>query len=196
MTSLRGLATAAAVVLCVVTGTAQAQDVGRIQSDVLVLDPERLFEETRLGRRMLADHQAQREELAARNRKLEAELEAEERQLTEQRPTLAPADFRDLADAFDEKVQGIRRDSERRVRDLEGERERLPVLFLRQVEPVLIEVMRDSGGVLLLDARTVLLRADAVDATDTAIARIDRAIGDGAATTEEGDPKGTPDPGK
>ena len=102
-----------------------------MQSDILVLDPERLFEETRLGKRMLADHQAEREELAARNRKLEAELEAEEKRLTELRDETSPEEFRDMADAFDAKVQKIRRDSERRVRDLERERERLPLMFLR-----------------------------------------------------------------
>lgn len=190
MTSLRRLTSAAAVALCVVAGSADAQDIGIVQSQVLVLDPERLFEKTLLGRRMLAEHQAQREDMAARNRKLEAELEAEERRLTGQRSGLAPVKFRELADAFDEKVQNIRRDSERRVRDLERERERLPVVFLRQVEPVLIEVMRDSGGVVLLDARTVLLRADAIDVTDTAIARVDGAIGDGAPAPEAG---ATPD---
>jgi len=170
-----------------------AQELGVAQSELLVIDPERLFEETMLGGRMMAEHQAEREELAARNRKLEAELEAEEQHLTALRAETAPEAFREMADAFDARVQEIRRDSDRRARDLELERERLPILFLRRVEPLLVDVMRAAGGVVLLDARTVLLRADAIDVTDTAIDRIDRSIGDGSASRE--DDQIPPEPG-
>ena len=177
---LRALCLAAATAFCSVAAPSGAQDVGIVQSQILVLDVERLFEETRLGQRMTAEHQAQREELAARNRKLEAELEAEEQRLTDIRSETSPDEFRALADAFDAKVQEIRRDSERRALDLERDRELLPRMFLRAVEQALFDVMRESGGVAVLDARTVLFRADAIDITDTAIARIDETIGDGA----------------
>jgi len=49
------------------------------------------------------------------------------------------------------------------------------------------------GGVVLLDARTVLLRADAVDITDAAIARIDAAIGDGKPPSEESESPPAPE---
>lgn len=185
MTVLRGLAVAAFALACLGTPQARAQDLGIIQNEILVLDPEQLFEETELGQRMLADHQAEREKLAARNRRLEAELEAEEQRLTELRAETSPEEFRDMADAFDAKVQEIRRDSERRVVDLERDRERLPIQFLRAVEPVLTEVMREAGGAVVLDARTVLFRSDAVDVTDTAITRINQAIGDSLPGPEE-----------
>ena len=161
-----------------------------VQSQILVLDLERLFEESLLGQRMISDHKTEREAMAARNRKLEAELEAEEQRLTGLRAETSPVKFRELADAFDAKVQKIRRDSERRVLDLERDRERLPIAFLRQVEPVLTQVMRDVGGMVVLDARTVLFRAEAVDMTDTAIVRIDKVIGtDGPGETPTDPPQ-------
>lgn len=184
MTCLRGLAVAAVALICLGTPQARAQDVGIVQNDIIVLDPERLFEQTELGKRMVADHQAEREKLAARNRKLEAELEAEEKRLTEMRAETSPEEFRDLADAFDAKVQEIRRDSERRVVDLERDRDRLPLQFLRAVEPIVTEVMREAGGVVVLDARTVLFRAESIDVTDTVIRRIDRTLGDSVPGTE------------
>lgn len=158
---------------------ARSQDVGVIQSDILVLDPDRLFSETLFGKRLNEQYLAQREELIARNRKLETELEAEERALTDLRATTEPEDFRALADAFDEKVQQIRRDSDRAVRDLERSRERAPVIFMRAVEPVLVEILQDAGGAVVLDVRSVLLRANVIDITDLAIGRIDERIGDG-----------------
>ena len=163
----------------------QAQDIGVVQSEILVLDPERLFSQTQLGERMTAEYQAAREALSQRNRRLEAELEAEEQDLTEQRETLSPQAFRDLADEFDAKVQRIRRESDTAVRNLERRWELAPVSFMRQVEPVLVEVMKDAGGVVILDARSVLLRADVVDITDLATTRINAEIGKGAVPQPE-----------
>lgn len=152
---------------------ALAQSVGVVQSDILVVDPERLFESTKLGQAMAAEVQAEREALIALNRNLEAELEAEEKALTALRDETSPEEFRDLADAFDTRVQEIRRESERRVRDLERSRERAPIEFMRQVEPVLVELMREAGAVVVLDRRSVLLRDDVVDITVIAAQRID-----------------------
>ena len=186
MTWLRGLFAATVIMLAGLWGPPiAAQDIGVVRSDILLLDPERLFEETKLGQRMLADHQAERETLAARNTQLYAELEAEEKRLTELRAETPPADFREMADAFDAKVQALRQESDRRVRDLERDRERLPLVFLRTVEPVLTGVMHDAGGLVVLDARTVMFRAEVIDITSTAIDRIDREIGDGTQTEAE-----------
>jgi len=150
-----------------------SQDVGVVQSEILVLDPERLFEVTQLGQAINAELLAEREAIIARNRALETELEAEELALTKQRDTTSPEEFRVLADAFDEKVQAIRRDSERRVRDLERNRERAPIEFMRQVEPVLQSIMREAGASIVMDRRSILLLSDVVDVTDIAAARID-----------------------
>lgn len=153
-----------------------AQDVGVVQSPIVLLDPERLFEQTKLGKSLAAAVEAERLELIALNRKLEGELESEEKALTEKRANTTPEEFRDLADAFDAKVQQIRRDSERRARDLERNRERAPRDFLRQVEPILVALMRETGAVAVLDRRSVLLSADVVNITELAIQRIDRAF--------------------
>ena len=179
--ALRGLVIAAlaGIVGAAPLSPARAQNVGIVQSDILVVDPERLFELTELGRAMAAEHQAAREDLAARNRKLESELEAEERRLTELRATTDPEEFSRMADAFDMRVQELRSDSERRVRDLERDREEMPLVFLRRVEPVLLDVMRDARAEVILNARTVLYRTGSVDITEVAAQRIDAAVGTG-----------------
>lgn len=182
----------AIVCICTVTGAVAgpvlAQSVGVIQSEILVVDPERLFDETLLGQRMTAEYQAKREGLAADNRKLEASLESEEQMLTDLRSEISPDEFRQMADAFDAKVQEIRKESERRVRDLERSRDSAPLIFMRQVEPVLIDIMREAGGVVVIDARTVLLRAEVIDISDVAITRINAVIGDGSTPADQEQP--------
>lgn len=158
-------------------GAALAQEAPAAQTSILVLDPDRLFQGSKFGQKMLAEHQVAREALAADNRRLEAELEAEEQRLTDIRSETPPEDFAEMANAFDDRVQEIRRDSDRRVNDLERERERLPIEFLRTVEPIMIALMEEIGGEVVLDRRTVMFRAGAIDVTDRAIARIDAELG-------------------
>ncbi len=156
-----------------------AQDVGTVQSEVIILDTDRLFFETQFGRRLMQRYEAAQAKLNADNTKTANALEAEERELTAKRNTMTSEAFRALADAFDEKVQKIRNDRERLGRDLERQREVAPINFMNQIKPILADVMGESGAVVILDARTVLLGIEGIDVTDNAIKAIDDAIGDG-----------------
>lgn len=159
---------------------------------ILVLDTERLFVDSAPGRAFLDRYNDERETLIARNRSIEEELRQEEQELTQKRQQLSADAFRKLADAFDEKVREIREESEQASRDLELRREQAPFLLLRQAESVLFDIMRETGGAVILDARQVLVRSDAVDITERAIERVNEAmenqLGDEAATPEEAAP--------
>jgi len=150
---------------------------------------------------LIDQYQNEREKLIATNRRIEAELRAEEKSLTEQRPEMAPDAFRSAADSFDAKVRDLRADNERRALDLERGREIAPLSLMRMAEPILVDLMRDAGGTIILDSRQVLLRANVIDITDLAILRIDEAIGDGSAQdldpglAEEGAPEEAPGEG-
>lgn len=166
-----------------------AQDLGVVQSDILVVDADQLFANTDLGRQISAELEQERDALIARNRELEAELESEEQALTELRTQTNPQEFRDLADAFDIKVQTIRAESERRARDLERKSNQARLRFMQTVEPVLIEIMQDAGATVIMDGRGILLRAGAIDITDTAIIRINDRLGAKSPdTAADGDP--------
>ncbi|HEY9039203.1 MAG TPA: OmpH family outer membrane protein [Roseovarius sp.] len=170
-------------------GAARAQDAGAVQSEILTLDPDRLFANTMVGQRLTAQYEAERDRLIASNRELEAELRAEEQALTDARKGMTPKEFRAKADAFDAKVRSIRQENDRKARDLERGREIAPLSLMRIAEPVLVELMRETGGKIILDNRQVLLRADAIDITDLAVARIDARIGDGSdLNAEDGAP--------
>ena len=160
-------------------GPARAQQLGVVQSDVLVIDIERLLAETAYGQRLQAGIEAERDALIARNERVATELEEEEQALTELRATTPPDEFRQMADAFDTKVTQLRRESERLSRDLERQRDLAPVQFMRVVQPVLGDILTEADAVALLDVRSVILRADVADVTDIAISRIDAAIGEG-----------------
>ncbi|HBM62085.1 MAG TPA: outer membrane chaperone Skp [Citreicella sp.] len=168
---------------CVLSaGAASAQDATRagvVQSPILTLEVDRLYADSAYGRKVTAALEEQGADLAAENRRIESDLTEEERRLTEQRRSLPPAEFRALADDFDQKVQALRREQDAKARmlgDLSDNRRRQ---FLAEAEPVLAELMREAGAAVILDKRQVLLAAEVIDITETAISRIDAEIGEG-----------------
>lgn len=161
-------------------GKAQGLSTGVPRSDILVLEPDRLFAESAFGRRLTAEVEAQGTQIAAENRAIEAELTSEERELTTRRAELPIDEFRALAAAFDEKVQRLRREQDTKARELGNRTEEAQGRFLAAVQPVLATLMQEAGAVAILERRAVFLSADLIDITDRAIALVDARIGDGS----------------
>ncbi len=165
---------------------ALAQDIRPVpQAPILTIESDRLYAESAFGKRVAAQIDAEESVLLEENRKIEGELVAEEQRLTELRAEMKPEEFRKLADSFDERVQKIRRLQDGKARDIveSGDTER--GIFIRVAQPVLIDLMREAGAGVILERRSVLFSANAIDITDIAIARLDEAIGDGADLAEE-----------
>ena len=158
------------------SGALRAQELGVTQAPVVVLDTEQVFSATLIGRAIAKDLEEQVRALAAENKRIAAELEAEELALTEQRPTLPPAEFRALADAFDQKVQRIRAEQDGKQRALQRRREAERQSFLDDIAPILSQIAVEHGAVVILERRSVLLSASSIDITEEAIRRINAAL--------------------
>lgn len=184
MGALRGflmvLALAAAALPAVRPTPVAAQTLGRVVSPLLTVDRDRLFSGSLYGQRVNRELEAASNAMAQETRKIEAALEEEEKALTAQRATLEPEAFRALADAFDEKVQALRKERESAEANLRQQIEDAQLEFFDRIGPVLGQLVRERGAVLIVDRRAILLAAADVDITDAAIARIDAELGDGA----------------
>jgi Skp family chaperone for outer membrane proteins len=161
---------------------AQQQQPDLVRSPVLMIDFEEVFVTSMFGQRVLDEVRAETEELAAQNRRIEAALDAEEKSLTERRPTMSVEEFRAEAEAFDEKVEGIRQAQDAKERALRQATPEAREALLRASTPIIGQLMADRGGAIVLDRRSVLIAIDAIDITDEAIAAIDAAIGQGEST--------------
>ena len=185
------------------------QALGTVVSPILLVDRERLFAESAYGMRITSLLEAERQRQEARTRAVEEELKAEELALTEERASLSVEEFRARADAFDAKVEEMRRERDQAESALLGEIERARAQFLQQISPALAGILQDYGALMMLDKRLALLAARQVDVTDEAIARIDAALaqsGDAQvpetplpleipAIEPEGQPENDPGPG-
>ena len=176
---MRAAVLAAWIACAAGAAAAQAPQV-EVPPPLLIFDGERLLAESELGRTLNAEVEEAARRLAEENRRIEADLLAEERALTARRAELTPEEFRPLAQAFDEKVQRLRGEQDEKERALADLREEGRQRFFQQAVPVLSDILRERGALVLIDRRQVFLSADAIDITDMAIARIDAAAAEPA----------------
>ena len=158
------------------TGQDFSRDMGQVFAPILLIDRERLFAESAYGMRVSAELEGERQRQEARTRAIEDALKAEELRLTQERASLTPEEFRARADAFDAKVEALRRERDQAENALVAQIEQAQAEFLQQISPVLAGIMEQYGAVILLEKRLTLLAARQVDITDEAIARIDAAF--------------------
>lgn len=186
----RWMAVSVATILAVTTlsGAAMAQQTGStselgrgtVISPILTIDSERLFLESAFGKRVAAEIEEKGAELTAENRKIEAALEAEERELTEMRADMSAEAFRELANTFDQKVQTTRQEQAAKGRALNELLDQERDVFLTAAAPVLERLMREADAAVILERRSVFVSASAIEITDDAIALLDETLGSGA----------------
>ena len=152
---------------------------------IVVVDQERLFDNSQYGQRVLAEIDDRSTALAAENREIEAELTAEEGELTEIRKTASRDAFRDMATAFDERVSAIRAEQDAKLRAVSRLRDEARQTFYGLIGDVLRDILSERGALVLLDRRAVLSTVDAADITAQAIQRIDDEIGDGSTSSPQ-----------
>jgi Skp family chaperone for outer membrane proteins len=161
---------AAALVLA---GAVQAQDVA---APLLTLDQDRFFLESDFGKAAIARERTATDALEQENKKIEAELVAEEQALTVDRKTLPTDEFTAKADAFDQKVERIRAEQDAKARSLTETRDTDRKAFLKAAVPVLGELLGQKKATAILDKNLVILSLSAVDVTDEAITLVNAAL--------------------
>ena len=147
---------------------------------ILIIDSDRLYSESDFGRRVAADLAALATEVQAENDRIVETLTQEERSLTLRRPTMTPEAFRAESEAFDAKVQEVRR--ARDAKNLEFQRANAEARadFEERVQSILANIMIERGAVMVMEQRNVVLSIRAANITDAAIARINAELGDGS----------------
>ncbi len=158
---------------------ANAQASAPSQVPILTIDQERLFTGSLFGERVVAQINKDLASLEQEFQRLEADLTAEEKDLTQRRTTLPPDDFRLLADAFDKKVQGIRKAQDAKARELDRRLELERAKYYGLVNPILSKIMEELGASVIVDRRAILVSIEGVDITDGALRMIDASLGDG-----------------
>lgn len=164
--------------------TAASQEGEAASPPILTLNQERLYSSSAFGQRVRRELEAASVALAAENRRIEAALVAEEKQLTEDRGKMDPEAFRALAEDFDERVTGIRRAQVDKRNSLQREADTERARFFELAYPVLLDMVKETGALAILNQSAVILSSRQIDVTELSIERVDAAIGAAARPPE------------
>jgi Skp family chaperone for outer membrane proteins len=159
---------------------APAQPADPLAAGLAVLDERRLFNESRFGQRVLLETQASIDALIAENKLIEAELENEERALAEQRDSLDPQAFRELADAFDQRATQLRRERAEREQTITARVQEEERRFQAIANAILGELGQELGLVAILSLQSLIYHRPEIDVTQRLIDMIDARHADGS----------------
>lgn len=179
---LRRMGWVVAVVLGLLSPPLWAQDVSQPRSAILTLDQDALFARTKFGKALITAAEQEATALKAENRSIDATLEAEERSLTDRRAGLPLAEFRVLADAFDNKVEGLRAAQDAKSAAFSAKRDLAQQQFFQAVAPIIGDYMVAQGASAIVNKAAIVVSLGSIDITDEVIVQIDAKLGDGAAT--------------
>lgn len=136
---------------------------GRLIWPVLVFDREVVLSTAEAGKALVEEVEAARSALLAENAQIYADLEAEEREISDQRATMTEEAFRARAAAFDDKVTEVRSTQDQKARDIQTLYDDGLQKLERQMNEVLSELARDVGAVMVFERQQVYLASSAVD---------------------------------
>lgn len=172
------------VVICGLAGIwlAHASANAQQTTPILIVDQERLFEESLWGKRSAEVLEAESRAIISENQRLDKELSKDEAELSRLRKTLDETSFRERAEEFDARATQIRRERAIAVQDLSARIEADQSAFYQAAAPFLREVMLRYHAVAVLDRRSVLDAVEAIDITDELITELDARIGEGPLT--------------
>ena len=169
-----------AMMLGLLAAPGLAQDANPVRSAILTIDQDALFQRTLFGKAMTAAAEQEAEALKQENRRIDAELEAEERALTDRRAGMPLAEFRALADAFDNKVEALRTAQDAKSAAFIAKRDSTQQKFFQTVAPMIGDYMVQQGASAIVSQAAIVVSLGAIDITDEVIAQIDEKLGDGS----------------
>ena len=177
---LRRMGWGLAVLLGLMAIPVLAQDPSFPKSAILTIDQDALFERTLFGKSLRAAFEKEAEALKVESRGIDTALEAEERGLTDRREGMPLAEFRALADAFDNRVEALRKAQDAKAAAFVARRENAQQQFFQSVAPMIGDYMVERGASAIVNQAAIVVSLGAIDITDEVVARIDAKLGDGA----------------
>lgn len=160
-------ALAGVVALSLFAGGAAAQVAG-----ILIVDRERALAESAPAQFIAAAERRERLALRARHDELQLELETEEAEIAALRDTSTKEVFEARVRAFDVKVREARRTSQRNIEIFQNTFDDARRALSDELEPILQDILSETGASLIVDARNVLAAVPGADVTDEVIRRL------------------------
>lgn len=140
---------------------------------ILIVDRERALSESAPAASLGAQEREARLALRTELDELRAALEAEEAEIAAMREIAPKEVFEARVRAFDQRVREARRVSQEKGEALQARFLAARRELTEALDPVLQDLLAETGAALIVDARTVLAAPPGADVTDEVIRRFD-----------------------
>ncbi|MBY8975814.1 OmpH family outer membrane protein [Rhodobacteraceae bacterium NNCM2] len=147
-----------------------------VEHSVLVVSRTRILTETVAARTLREDEAALRQRLKNWAEAEKRALEEDEQRLTNLRTEIPKEEFDKLAGEFEQKVRTIRRDTQRFDAAIQANFRDARKELLKNLYPILIEVLRKYNADLIIDADQILIADPGVEVTDEVISLYDERV--------------------
>lgn len=154
-------------------------ELGEVVSPVFVVDESEVFRGTKYGARLIDEYRATITRLTEESEKIATALEEEERGLAAKRSEMDRVDFAALAEEFNTRANEIRQERLDAAENAKAQFYAAQQGFAENVQPILFQLTRERGGVVLLDRRAVIYGLNQIDLTQAAIELVDQTLGEG-----------------
>ncbi|MEM9371969.1 MAG: OmpH family outer membrane protein [Pseudomonadota bacterium] len=143
---------------------------------VLVVSRTRILTETEAARSLRRTENNLRDRLKEWVDLQKSSLEEEEQRLTALRAQIDKQEFDALTDAFDKKVRGVRRDTQRYEAAIQSGFREARKALVQNLYPILIEILQRHSASLIIDSDQILIADPKIDMTDEVIALYDQRV--------------------
>jgi outer membrane protein len=145
---------------------------------IAVIDVDQLVQESAAGKEALGRLQKLRDEKVAEGKKMNADLEALQQQLSAQRSTLSDQKISDMQKQIEDKQIALKRFQDDSQQQLQDAQEKEYAKLNEQIMPIITEMGKDRKYMLILNKyRSGLLYADdSIDITDEVLRRFNTKV--------------------
>lgn len=143
------------------------------QSNVLIIDIERVFVNSMAGKSMMEQLKKKGGDLKSKRDKAQTDLTAEAKKLESQRTLLDPTALQSKADELRLKEIATNQELQQDARQVEAGRQAAQSEILTALSPILKEIMVEKKAVAVFNRTSVLIGSPDVDITDIAVKRLD-----------------------
>lgn len=177
MNTLTRFAVAIAVLIAGAVAFSQASLAQQVPTAViLVIDFQRVTQESLVGKDVAAQMESNRVELENRVRQLEEELRTQEEEIVKQKSIISPDAYEQRVRDFQVKAQTARQELQQKQQARQRAVQQANVEIQRSLRPIVRSIMEGRGATMVLDKNFVADHISGLDVTTEVIEQLDQAM--------------------
>lgn len=143
------------------------------QSNILILNVEKLFADSKAGKSMISQAKEKQESIVSKRDAAQKDLSEKVQKMESQKSMMAPDALQARADELKLEEMAKNQELQQELRKIDAGLAAARAEILKTLSPILRDIMNEKGAIAILERGAVLIGSPDVDITDTAIKQLD-----------------------